>query len=637
MVNLPPYRCPIVRGGNPEPSEDILTSEVTDYGTPAECTISVDGTEIKADIYSVRLEQNVDAHHVLTAHLRHLGVSTESQEFDDPLKFTAYLGKTLSLKITPKGEIVDSGRKLEFIGPVTEVRLDHGINKINTVVVTAMSPTVALDGHQRDKVFGTGLDCAGIVGQILSDYEITKGKIDSATVASAGGGLNMEVDSGVQYRETDYAYIKRLASEHQMFAYYSGKKFSVEKAKSNDEEELVWRQTLGSFALGVGTAPVNYYGHVWDFSKKSVVVAEASRSSVRASLSDFSGTSLESSETIYPTSGVSSVPKHPDQSKADAAIAREAESAAGRMMVCNGVSIVPAIKVGSCVKVKGLDKIDGQYWVQAIVHHIGDGGKYHNNFQCTPLELALPDLKREEQHFTHLLTGIVVDNNDPDGLGRIKIKMPWHRDEETEFMRMLSPDAGSERGWFALPEIDDEVLVGYERGNSDMPVVLGCLYNGKDKPPLPVSEAVVSGKVEAKVYRTRNGNEIRFDDASGSEKITISQMDGTNVMVMDMSGPSIAITSSGDISISGANVNIEATSGNIKMDAGADIEVKAKSNLKAEASMEMELKAGTDFKSKGGMNYKAEGSLAFEAKGGVSAKLDGGAMTEIKGAIVKIN
>ena len=102
-----------------------MSGDVINYGTPAETKISVGGIEIAADIY--------------------LGVSIKSQEFDDPLEFTAYLGKTLSLKITPNGEIVDSSRKLEFIGPVTEVRLDHGINQINTVVVTATSPTIALD------------------------------------------------------------------------------------------------------------------------------------------------------------------------------------------------------------------------------------------------------------------------------------------------------------------------------------------------------------------------------------------------------------------------------------------------------------------------------------------------------------
>ncbi|RKX28580.1 MAG: hypothetical protein DRP47_03970 [Candidatus Zixiibacteriota bacterium] len=613
---------------NPGKFEEILDNHVTDYGTPAECKISVDGTEVKADIHTVRLDQFVDAHHILTVHIRHVGVSSDSVEFDDPSKFTAFLGKPISLDINPHGDIVDSSRALKFIGLVTEVKLDNGINGINTIVVTAHSPTVALDGHQRNKVFGAGQDCSGIAGQILSEYQITQGRIDGAPVATASGSLNLEIDSGVQYRETDYAYIKRLASEHQMFAFYDGTAFNIEKAKGNSEEELVWRQTLGSFALGLGTAPTKFYGRVWDPKKKEVIQSDSDRSSIRAALSDISRVSPESSEDIYTVTGVSSAPKHADQAKSDAAVIRETESSAGRMIVCNGVSIVPAIMIGSCVKISGLDKLDGQYWVQTISHRLDDAGKYYNSFQCTPLELAMPELKREEQPFSHLMTGIVTDNEDPEDLGRIKVKLPWHRDEETQFMRILTPDGGSERGWFGLPEIDDEVLVGYERGNPDMPVILGCLYNGQDKPPIPSSEALNNKAVETKVFRTRNGNEIRFDDADGSEKITISQKDSTNTIVLNMDGPSIAIETTGDISMKGANINLEATSGDIKIKAGA--------NIKAEASANMELKGSADFKSEGGMNYEAKGGISYKASG-TQANLEGSAMTTIKGGIVKIN
>lgn len=608
-------------------SEKKSGSQVVDYATPAECKIYVDGTEIKEDIYSVRLDQYIDTHHLLKVGIRHVGMSS-SVEFDDPSKYMDFLGKPISLDIIPGGEIVDSSRSLKFIGLVTEVRLENDINAINIVEVTAHSPTVTLDAHQRNKVFGTGQDCSDIVGQILSNYQITQGRIDGASVATASGSLNLEVDSGVQYRETDYAYIKRLSSEHKMFAYYDGTAFNVEKAKSNNEEELVWRQTLGAFSLGLGTAPTKFLGRVWDSKKKEIVQSESDKSSVRTALSEFSTLALESSENIFSVSGVSMAPKHTNQAKADAAVTRETESAAGRMIICDGVSIVPSIMVGSCVKISGMDRQDGQYWVQSVSHELDDSGKYHNSFQCTPLEVALPDLKREGQPFTHLMTGIVTDNDDPEGLGRVKVKLPWHRDEETQFIRMITPDGGSGRGWFGLPEIDDEVVVSYERGNSDMPVVLGCLYNGQDKPPIASSEALNSGKVESKVFRTRGGNEVRFDDADGSEKITISQKDSTNILMLNMDGPKIVIETSGDISMKATNINLESTSG--------DIVLKSGSNIKGEASANVELKASADFKSEGGMNYEAKGGVSYKASG-TEANLEGAAMTTIKGGVVKIN
>src|SRR6516162_486840 len=83
-----------------------------------------------------------------------------------------------------------------------------------------------------------------------------------------------------------------------------------------------------------------------------------------------------------------------------------------------------------------------------------------------------------------LVVGIVTNNKDPDGLGRIKVKFPWLDDKlESWWARLAYPMVGKKMGFFYLPEINDEVLVGFEHGDVRFPYILGSLYNGVDKPP----------------------------------------------------------------------------------------------------------------------------------------------------------
>ncbi len=610
--------------------QDTSTAAIDNvhFQTPAVSKITIDGDEITYDISSITLEQSISSHHVLQLRIRRVGVASGSEEFEDHSRYTGFLGKPISLEIKPEGEIVSSSARLQFIGLVTEVRLESTIDGINTVLLKAHSPTIALDSLKKRKRFSVEQNCDDIVGSILSNYDITVGNLDRVPVSFESGTINSEVNAIVQFNETDYAFIRRLASEHGLFAFYDGTAFNVEKARSNNTQDLEWRITLGAFSLGMGTGPLKYTAKVWDPKKKEAVECESDRSQLRSALTNLSQTVLDGSEKIYKTKGVSLSPKHTVQANADKVVTRETESAVSRLMMCDGISIVPALQVGSSIKISGMGDIDGEYWIRKIVHSLNDSGQYHNRFVCSPLELSFPSLLGEKQPYFHLQTGVVTDNNDPEGIGRVKVRLSWNSsNEETEFIRVLTPDGGGERGWFMLPEVGDEVLVGYERGNPDVPVVLGCLYNGMDKPPMSSSDVLGDG-VETKLFRTRSGNEIIFYDKGGSEKITISQKDGKNVIVLDMSGPSITITSDGDISMKAANISLESTSGDITMKAG--------NKIVAESTADMQLKAGGNFKSEGSMNYEAKGGIGFKASG-TQANLEGSAMTTIKGAIVKIN
>jgi len=105
-----------------------------------------------------------------------------------------------------------------------------------------------------------------------------------------------------------------------------------------------------------------------------------------------------------------------------------------------------------------------------------------------------------DQRFFGVTVGIVTNNKDPDGLGRVKATLPWMADQiETDWARVVTPMAGGSRGVYFLPEVDDEVLVAFEHGDPGSPYVLGGLWNGKDKPP----ESNSDGKNDLRTIKSR--------------------------------------------------------------------------------------------------------------------------------------
>ena len=134
-----------------------------------------------------------------------------------------------------------------------------------------------------------------------------------------------------------------------------------------------------------------------------------------------------------------------------------------------------------------------------------------------------------ESRFYGVALGVVTNNKDPDKLGRVKVKLPW-MDEQAEsyWARIVSPMAGKERGFFFLPEVDDEVLVAFEHGDPEHPFVMGALWNGKDKPPLDNAD----GKNDVRVIKSRSGHVIRLTDKQGEEKIEIVDKSTKNSIVI---------------------------------------------------------------------------------------------------------
>lgn len=182
--------------------------------------------------------------------------------------------------------------------------------------------------------------------------------------------------------------------------------------------------------------------------------------------------------------------------------------------------------------------------------------------------------------------GIVTNNQDPDGHGRVKVKFPWLGDNDESFWaRVLTPMAGKDRGLYFLPEIDDEVLVAFEHGSMDHTFVLGALWNGKDDPP----ESNSDGKNDKRTIKSRSGHIIRLDDKDGDEKIEIIDKTGNNRIVIKASDNSLSIQANGDITVA-AKGKLSLTGNGVEVKSQADVTVQGSGNVDVKAGGPLNLK-----------------------------------------------
>jgi uncharacterized protein involved in type VI secretion and phage assembly len=194
----------------------------------------------------------------------------------------------------------------------------------------------------------------------------------------------------------------------------------------------------------------------------------------------------------------------------------------------------------------------------------------------------LDALEREEQNIRPMpgvAPGVVTNNQDPENLGRVKLRFPWYSDEnETDWVHIATLMAGPERGTFFLPEVDDVVLVAFEHGDIHRPYVIGALWNGADAPPANNQD----GRNNIRKIRSRSGHEIIFndsdielqekveihtnaghkivlDDSAGQEKIEIIDKTGNNKIVIDSVQNSMSLESVMQLKIKANVVEIEGT------------------------------------------------------------------------------
>src|SRR5215210_6413720 len=138
--------------------------------------------------------------------------------------------------------------------------------------------------------------------------------------------------------------------------------------------------------------------------------------------------------------------------------------------------------------------------------------------------------RADDQRYYGLAEGIVTNSDDPEKEGRVKVKLPWFDEQmESEWCRVRQFYAGNGYGAFFVPEVGDEVLVAFIHGDLRLPIILGGLYNGKDKPPTARSDTK-----DQKMIRTRGRHEFLMDDTPGDERVRLKTKDGHTADMSDV-------------------------------------------------------------------------------------------------------
>lgn len=155
----------------------------------------------------------------------------------------------------------------------------------------------------------------------------------------------------------------------------------------------------------------------------------------------------------------------------------------------------------------------------------------------------------------------VSDIKDPDGMGRVKITLPWSADTGSGryevWARIATLMGGNNRGTWLIPDVNDEVLVSFEAGDPRRPYVLGGLWNGRDQPPESMDGA---GNNFKKVVRSRNGVRITLDDQDGQEQFIVETPGGQRLTLKDGPGTITVEDSNGNsLKFEAAGVTLNAS------------------------------------------------------------------------------
>src|SRR6185503_6324751 len=332
----------------------------------------------------------------------------------------------------------------------------------------------------------------------------------------------------VQYNETNFEFLSRIAAEYGEWFYYNGKELVLGEHGSSDEVEFVV-DGVQQFDASITLSPSKFKLSGYDYTKDKLYEGDSSSKTI-SGLSQFGKFALNKSDDLFsrPSILVAEKPVY-SSSEVDELVMAKKSVAASNLIVFSGHGEIPEISVGTVVNVGssrpekgGRSKKDdfGKYRIIEIVHHIDSDGNYSNQFKAVPESVTYPPPNPYCKHPAgQLELAKVIDNNDPDKLGRVKVSFLWPSDQtESDWVRVGSfySGGGDGKGMFFTPEVDAQVLIGYELNRPEYPFILTSLYAKKS------GSRASAGKNDQKVLYTQAGNQVELIDKQGENKIQIT-------------------------------------------------------------------------------------------------------------------
>lgn len=458
--------------------------------------------------------------------------------------------------------------KSRQLGPRT-VLIEGEITGLEPDILENGIPSLTIRGYDRAYRLHQGRRTRSFLKS--TDSEIVQRLAEEVSLKSDGIKPTKTIhEHVVQSNQTNMDFLLERAKRLGFDLYVEGETlyFAPPEPMHLEPPRLTWGENLLSFhsCLSVVHQVDEVLVRSWDPQTKREIVSRASETT---SPPEVSGTAKTEQRFKGSNQVVVSRPVE-SQAEADALAQGLRDEIGGQLIQAEGTCLGdPQIGAGTKIEIAGLgEQLDGHYFVTAAVHAYRAEEVYKTLFTIggrEPQTLSAM-LQRASHSFDPgrgVVVGLVTNNKDPQGLGRVKVKYPGLDDlDESPWVRIASPMAGQNRGFYYLPEINDEVLIAFEQGSVRRPYLLGMLWNGPDKPPA-ANQAVVDGdgKVNKRIIRSRSGHEIVLDDTSGQEQIVISDQAGNTItmakdaMTIKVKG-NLEIEAGGAITIRGQTIDL---------------------------------------------------------------------------------
>ena len=519
-------------------------------------TISI-GKKTLSSFISLQIEQNIGTHHRFQ-----MSVELESggnRYVHNISSSKEWLGKNI---------VVKAASTPIFLGVVTNVQLHREGSDFGCIIVSGYSATYRLE---------TAHSCFSWNDTTIGD--VVKKLCEQAKVQlELNPAFKEPKDYICQYEESDFDFIRRLAHQYQEWMYFDGTKLIFGKPrKLADPIRLEYGTTLSSLDIGLQTLArseqvFSYHsGADREMQRMTPDLAyghdKLAGDAFRASLGMFSKSARQHA-----------LPRISNETELVNYMGRKQAAETAETHYITAESQVPTLRVGSVVSLYSsfLERVGnlseeslGNFIIIEITHEVSQGSYYKNRFKAIPATIkALPSPKvRMPLAETQMAT--VLSNADPQGKGRVRVRMNWQTDGmQTGWVRVMTPDGGSSkdvrsnRGFVFIPEVGDQVLLGFRHGDPARPYVMGSLFNG----------TTGRGGLEdnhKKSLTTRSGHTLSFNDnVNGDWSIIIKDVAG-NRICLNSANKTISISAIEEINLTSKNINIKAKE-NVTITAGKD-------------------------------------------------------------------
>lgn len=493
------------------------------------------------------------------------------------------IGKTITAEFWRFGTV-----KQSFTGIITKLKntKKHGYGYLH---IMGNSPTIMME-H--------GLECQSFEGKNLAEIIKNITKEYSSELNIDTDNLNQynkqnTIPYTVQYKETDYQFLQRLAKRYGEFFYYNGQRL-IFGNKTEKKILLEEGKELKEFEMELTTRPQNFQYSTYDgVSGQELHNDTQNVPDLFGKTNPFQTTAYNASKQLYkktPKAFHSQTSLDKASSDLHNAILKEKESRQNLVEV-KGKSIDPELRQGCLIEMRDFNDRPLETYRITEIKHFYDGNNYENEF--TAFNDAIVPLYYDENAFPNCEEQYarIMDNNDPIGSGRVRVQFAWQKEKNTitPWLRLIQPHSGANKGFSFIPEIGEEVLVGFESMNAETPFILGTQYNGAE-----TSGYHTSGN-DFKVIKTRSGHHLTFEEL---KNITLADAKG-NKFHIDSEGSNINIIALETINIKCKNFNIDVEENmktqvgkNINTNAGKDIKTIAKDDISQDSGKKTIIASG---------------------------------------------